>query len=145
MIRFVGLVSRMPRYLKLGWALTQDPTVSNRGKAALAGALGYALSPIDPVPGIIPVVGQLDDMAVMLLALRAALGAAPAEVAERHLAAHGLSRATLDADLVVIRVTAVWVAGRAGAAAGWVARALLRTARERLAAWRRPSPPGPEA
>ena len=41
--RFVGVVARVPRYIKLGWLLMNDPTVSGAGKAALGGGLAYAI------------------------------------------------------------------------------------------------------
>ena len=131
-MRFGGVIGRVPRYLRLGWLLMREPTVPRRGKAALAGGLGYAVSPIDPVPGIIPVVGQLDDLAVLLLSLRVALRSAPEAVAKRHLATSGLSRATLDADLRTIRATTIWIAGRSVAAAGRVGKALVGAALRRV-------------
>jgi uncharacterized membrane protein YkvA (DUF1232 family) len=126
--RFVGVVARVPRYLKLGWLLMNDPTVSGRGKAALGGGLAYAISPIDPVPGFIPVLGQLDDLAVLLLAVRLALRSAPTEVADRHLAEAGLSWETVERDLVTLRATAIWVAGRGGALALRAAKSLVAMA-----------------
>jgi uncharacterized membrane protein YkvA (DUF1232 family) len=134
MVRFVALATRVPTYVKLGWLLARDPSVPGWGKAALVGALGYVVSPIDPIPGIIPVVGQLDDLAVLLLAVRGALAAAPDEVARRHLATTGLSRETLDRDLVTLRATAVWLAGRAGALAGLAARSVARALVRRVTA-----------
>lgn len=134
--RFVGVVARVPRYVKLGWLLMNDPTVSGAGKAALGGGLAYAISPIDPVPGFIPVLGQLDDLAVLLLAVRVALKSAPTEVADRHLAEAGLSWQTLERDLVTIRATAIWVTRRGGALALRAGKAMLSMAvsglRERL-------------
>jgi uncharacterized membrane protein YkvA (DUF1232 family) len=124
MVRFVALATRLPTYLKLGWLLARDPGVPVRGKAALVGALGYVISPIDPVPGIIPVIGQLDDLAVLLLALRGALAAAPDDVAQRHLATVDLSHETLDRDLLALRATAVWIAGRGVALAALAARSV---------------------
>jgi uncharacterized membrane protein YkvA (DUF1232 family) len=126
--RFVGVVARVPRYLRLGWLLLQDPTVSGRGKAALGGGLAYALSPIDAVPGFIPVLGQLDDLAALLLGIRVALGSAPTEVAERHLRDVGLSWDALERDIVTIRATTVWLTRRGGALAARVGRAMLRAA-----------------
>src|SRR3972149_4821415 len=66
---------------------------------ALAGGSGPPLSPIALIPGFTPVLGQLDDLGVALWTLRPPLRAAPAEVAEAHLAASDLSREILDADL----------------------------------------------
>jgi uncharacterized membrane protein YkvA (DUF1232 family) len=132
MVRFVGVIARVPRYIKLGWLLMGDPTVSRRGKAALGGGLAYAISPIDPVPGFVPILGQLDDLAVLLLAVRTALASAPAEVASAHLAEVGLSWETLDRDLVTIRATAIWVTRQGGALAARAGRAVLTLAAGRL-------------
>ncbi len=130
--RFIGVVSRIPRYMRLGWLLLNDPTVTGRGKAALGGGLAYAISPIDPVPGFIPVLGQLDDMAVLVLAVRMALRSAPVEVADMRLAEVGLTWETLDRDLVTIRVTAVWVLRRGGALAVRAGKSLMGMAATRL-------------
>jgi uncharacterized membrane protein YkvA (DUF1232 family) len=134
--RFVGVVARVPRYVKLGWLLMNDPTVSGRGKAALGGGLAYTISPIDPVPGFIPVLGQLDDLAVLLLAVRLALRSAPTDVAERLLQEAGLSWETLERDLVTIRATALWVMHQGGKLAARAGKAMLSAAvgklRERL-------------
>jgi len=130
--RFVGVVARIPRYLKLGWRLMQDPTVSGRGKAALGGGLAYAVSPIDPVPGFIPVVGQLDDLAILLISVRTALRSCPAEVAEVHLQEAGLSWETLERDLVTLRATTIWLARRGGKLAMRFGKAILRVAAHRF-------------
>ena len=131
-VRFVGVVTRVPRYMRLGWLLLREPRIPTRGKAALAGALGYAISPIDPLPGFIPIIGQLDDLAILLLGLRSALASAPPEVAHAHLAAAGLSFGTLDRDLTTVRATGVWLAERGGAQASRAANAALGGALERL-------------
>ena len=134
LVRFVGVVARTPRYLRLGWLLLQEPTVSGRGKAALGGGLAYAISPIDPVPGFIPVLGQLDDLAILLLAVRTALRGCPADVADGYLQTAGLTRETLDRDLVTIRATTIWLARRGGAVAARAGKAMLALAGRRLRA-----------
>lgn len=132
MVRLMGVVARVPRYVKLGWLLMNDPTVSGKGKAALGGGLAYTISPIDPVPGIIPVLGQLDDLAVLLLAVRMALKSAPDEVAAARLEEAGLSWETLEQDLVTIRATTIWLARRGGALAVKAGKAMLSMAAGRL-------------
>jgi uncharacterized membrane protein YkvA (DUF1232 family) len=132
MVRFVGVVARVPRYIKLGWLLMGDPTVSARGKAALGGGLAYAISPIDPVPGFVPVLGQLDDLAVLLLAVRTALRSAPTEVAERYLREAGLSGEMLERDLLTIRATAIWITRQGSALAVRAGKAMLALASGRL-------------
>src|SRR5215216_4951978 len=84
MERFWAAVRRFPRYVFLGTNLVRDDRVPARVKATLLVGGAYAISPIDLVPGIIPVAGQLDDLAVVLLALRTAIRACPPEVAAEH-------------------------------------------------------------
>lgn len=131
-VRFLGVATRVPRYMKLGWLLLREPRIPTRGKAALAGALGYAISPIDPLPGFIPIIGQLDDLAILLLGLRSALASAPPVVADEHLAATGVTFETLDRDLTTVRATAVWLAERGGALAARAAKAAFGGALDRL-------------
>jgi uncharacterized membrane protein YkvA (DUF1232 family) len=71
--------------------------------------VGYALLPFDVLPGIIPIVGQLDDLAALLLGLRFALGGCPPALARAHLERVGLSETAIDADLQTVRTTAIWL------------------------------------
>ena len=66
--RVAAMVRRMPAYLRLSWRLGKDPLLSKARRAAVIGAAGYLASPVDLVPGVIPVLGQLDDIAVALAA-----------------------------------------------------------------------------
>jgi uncharacterized membrane protein YkvA (DUF1232 family) len=106
----------------MGWLLARDPSVPGRSKAALVSALGYAVSPIDPIPGVIPVLGQLDDMAVLILAVRYAIRSTPATVVDRHLQVCGLDREIMDRDIVVIRAVAVWLVGKTATGAARLGR-----------------------
>jgi uncharacterized membrane protein YkvA (DUF1232 family) len=133
-VRLVGVIARIPRYIKLGWLLVKEPSVSRGGKAALGGGLAYALSPIDPIPGFIPVIGQLDDLAALVLGVRTALRSAPEEVAERCLQDVGFSWTTIDRDVVTIRATTVWITRGGVALAGRIGRGLLNAANRQLRA-----------
>jgi uncharacterized membrane protein YkvA (DUF1232 family) len=108
-----ALLRRLPRYGRLAWALARHPRLSRARRAAVLAGAAYVISPIDLLPGIIPVVGQLDDMLVALGAIRLALsGLKPAERA-RQLAAAGLTQEELDADIRTTGRTAAWL-GRSG-------------------------------
>jgi len=50
--------------------LLRDPRVPRRAKFVLALVVPYLASPIDLIPDFIPVLGQLDDALVVVLALR---------------------------------------------------------------------------
>ena len=48
----------------------RDPRVPWYAKALIAVVVGYAFSPIDLIPDFIPVIGTLDDAAVMAACLK---------------------------------------------------------------------------
>lgn len=98
-LEMLPVVQRLPAYTRLAAGLLREPALRARHKAVLVVGVAYLLSPIDLVPGFILVLGQLDDLAVALWALRAALRALPPDVAARHLRAQGLGWDILDADL----------------------------------------------
>ena len=130
--RFWAVLRRLPRYLALGVNLTRDRAIPNRVKANVLVGGAYAVSPVDLVPGVIPVAGQLDDMVVILVALRRALRACPPGLAAEHLSRVGLAageprrrpRHLLgDRPLDRRQRTARWAAGwRRGSAAAWSPR-----------------------
>ena len=60
--------------------LRRDPRVPRRAKVAVALAGLWLLSPIDLVPEFLPVIGPLDDVVVVALALRYAARRVPREV-----------------------------------------------------------------
>jgi len=63
----------------------------------------YLVSPIDFVPGLIPVAGQLDDLYVVLTGLRQAIRMSPDDVIDEHFTAVDLQRSSVDEDLTTIR------------------------------------------
>ena len=87
--RVAATLRRMPAYLRLAWRLARDPLLSRARRAAVIAAAGYLASPIDLVPGVIPVIGQLDDIAVALAALKFALAGLDPERRREHLAVGG--------------------------------------------------------
>ena len=60
--------------------LRKDPRVPRRAKVAVAFAGLWVLSPIDLIPEFLPVIGPLDDVVVVALALRYAARRVPREV-----------------------------------------------------------------
>jgi uncharacterized membrane protein YkvA (DUF1232 family) len=126
LVRLAGTVARLPRYLNLAQALARDPTIAARRKSALGLGIGYAVLPLDLIPGVIPVVGQLDDLAALLLAIRHALGGCSREEAAAHLARAGLAPTALDADLRTVAVAGIWLVARTARLGTRVAAAPLR-------------------
>lgn len=60
--------------------LARDPRVPRRAKVALLIAGAWVISPIDLIPEFLPVIGPLDDVVVVALALRYAARAVPRDV-----------------------------------------------------------------
>ena len=60
--------------------LRKDPRVPRRAKLAVAFAGLWVVSPIDLIPEFLPVIGPLDDVVVVALALRYAARRVPREV-----------------------------------------------------------------
>jgi uncharacterized membrane protein YkvA (DUF1232 family) len=112
---YLAMVTRLPMYARLGADLARDPDVPASAKASLVAAGAYAISPIDLVPGIIPVAGQMDDLAALLLAIRFAVRMTPKEVAVPHLERAGITQQQIDDDLTAVRNATVWLAKRAAA------------------------------
>jgi uncharacterized membrane protein YkvA (DUF1232 family) len=112
--RVAAVLRRLPAYLRLAWRLAREPLLSRARRAAVIGAAGYLVSPVDLVPGVIPVVGQLDDIAVALAAIRFALAGLTPERRRAHLDAVGLGDQDVAADLRTVGATSAWLL-RAGA------------------------------
>lgn len=100
--RFAALVKRLPAYMRLVQQLITDPSVPAKSKAYLSAGGLYALSPIDLVPGIIPVAGQLDDAYAILYGLKKSLAAMPQPLAEHHLSLAGVEQHDLDEDIELV-------------------------------------------
>ncbi len=82
----IELVRKLPTYARLVWGLLRDPRVPAAQKLILAGIAGYLVLPLDLIPDFIPLMGQIDDVAVVLLGLDLFIRSAPQDVVEEHLA-----------------------------------------------------------
>jgi len=112
--RVGATLRRMPAYLKLSWRLAKDPLLSRARRATVIAAAGYLASPIDLVPGVIPVVGQLDDIAFAIAALKIALSGLDPARRREHLQSVGLGDDDLAEDLRTAVAASAWLV-RAGA------------------------------
>ncbi|KQQ87685.1 DUF1232 domain-containing protein [Aureimonas sp. Leaf324] len=107
------------------WIAARDPRTPISAKIAAGAVAAYALSPIDLIPDVIPVLGMLDDLMIVPLGILLAVRLVPADLmaefrneAERK-AARPVSRGGL------LFVVMIWLAVAAGAIwLGW--RALDR-------------------
>lgn len=74
------LASFLPSCVTMLRILRTDQRVPRRAKVAVAFAALWAISPIDLIPEFLPVIGPLDDIVVIALALRYAGRQVPREV-----------------------------------------------------------------
>jgi len=93
------LLLDLPRHAKLTYCLALDPRVPTTHKAALAAALGLIVTPFVDVPMWVPVVGEMDAIALSLVAARVFIATAPAHVVEEHTRLIREGRSRFDRDL----------------------------------------------
>lgn len=77
------LAGVLPNCVRTARRLRRDPAVPRRAKLAVGFAALWCLSPIDLIPEFLPVIGPLDDVVMVALALRYAARQIPREVLER--------------------------------------------------------------
>jgi uncharacterized membrane protein YkvA (DUF1232 family) len=128
LVRVAGTMARLPRYVALARRLVADPEIPIWRKGAVLAGLAYLAWPLDLVPGFIPVAGQLDDLAAVLVSLNTALHGCTDERAAEHLEAAGLTRTALDTDIDHVRTAAGWLAASAARAGGATVRTSARAA-----------------
>jgi uncharacterized membrane protein YkvA (DUF1232 family) len=81
LLRAIRLI---PAYLRLMVGLLFDGRVSAIDKAFVVGALAYVVSPIGFISDMIPLVGELDDLFVLTLALQHLVSHADQDVLLHH-------------------------------------------------------------
>jgi uncharacterized membrane protein YkvA (DUF1232 family) len=103
LIAFLPVASRVPSYARLVWALAIDPRTPGSRKALLVGGLGYLLLGRDLVPDDIPIVGGLDDLVVVALAVELFLDGLPDELLDEKLESLGIDKTAFERDVAQIR------------------------------------------
>jgi uncharacterized membrane protein YkvA (DUF1232 family) len=80
----LGTITQIPAYLRLMGGLLTDPRVSALDKLLLGVAIAYVVAPIDLIPDFIPFLGQVDDVFIVVLALRRLISNAGMRVIRDH-------------------------------------------------------------
>ena len=74
----------IPDCIVLVRRLLGDPRVPRRYKMLLGALVGYLAFPVDLVPDVIPVAGHVDDLLIVVLALRVVLRGSGHELLREH-------------------------------------------------------------
>jgi uncharacterized membrane protein YkvA (DUF1232 family) len=70
----------LPRQARLAYCLLRDPRVPRRTRVAFTAAIGVIVTPFIDIPASIPVIGEVDMLALSMLALRLFIAASPDDV-----------------------------------------------------------------
>jgi len=87
-----SLLKTLLTQARLAWRLVREPAVPFVTKLVLAGAAFYLVWPIDLLPDLFPILGQLDDIGVAIAALEFFLHLCPDAPASFHRAALAAGR-----------------------------------------------------
>ncbi len=96
-------LTRLPRYGRVVYSLYTHPKVSRWAKGKLTLGLAYSALPLDLLPGFIPVIGQLDDLLVVLMVVQSALLTLSADERDRVLHKSGITAEELDQDVARLK------------------------------------------
>ncbi|MGI8547256.1 MAG: YkvA family protein [Gemmatimonadaceae bacterium] len=66
----MGALRELPNFVRLMYGLLSDPRVATVDKLLVAGAVAYVALPMDLIPDFIPFIGEVDDVFVVVMALR---------------------------------------------------------------------------
>ena len=80
----LGTIAQIPSYLRLMGGLLTDARVSAVDKVLLGIAIAYVAMPIDLIPDFIPFIGQVDDVFILMLAVRRLISNAGMSVIRDH-------------------------------------------------------------
>jgi uncharacterized membrane protein YkvA (DUF1232 family) len=88
----------------------RDPRTPLVAKVLAVAVVAYALSPIDLIPDMIPVLGQLDDLVLVPLGLWLALRFIPPEVIAEHRARAATMQRLPRSRTAGVVVVVIWIA-----------------------------------
>ena len=102
----LGSIRELPNFVRLLYGLMTDPRVDPIDKLLVGGAIGYVLLPEDVIPDFLPIIGEIDDVFVLVMALQRLIRGAGREVVLDHWM--GDAAELRDLDLERVLATAVF-------------------------------------
>lgn len=79
-------VSHLPDFVRLFVRLLGEPRVAVMAKLLLLAGAVYAASPMDFLPDVMPLLGQVDDLTIFAMVCRMFIQLCPRSVVEEHIA-----------------------------------------------------------
>jgi uncharacterized membrane protein YkvA (DUF1232 family) len=80
-----GVLAELARSARLVWRLLRDPRVATATKLVIPGLVGvYLLWPVDLMPDVLPILGQVDDLVLLLLGTRLFIELCPPDIVRQH-------------------------------------------------------------
>ncbi len=101
------LAAALPKYGRIVYCLYRDPRTPRWWKVGLGLVLGVIWTPFINIPETVPVLGQMEWVALTLLAIRLAVNRAPQDLVAEHEAAIARGDSLWHQDLARARETAV--------------------------------------
>jgi uncharacterized membrane protein YkvA (DUF1232 family) len=103
LLAFMPVASRIPDYARLVTALVLDDRMPANRKVLLGAAAGYLVIGRDIIPDDVPIIGGLDDLVVVVLAVDLFLDGVPQDLLEEKLTELDIDRAAYHRDIAQIR------------------------------------------
>lgn len=83
-LRGLRFLRHLPQFARLYWRLMRDRRVSIWPKALLVLGVLYVVSPIDFIPDFMPLIGEVDDLVMVLIVCKLFMYLCPREVVQEH-------------------------------------------------------------
>lgn len=87
----IGALRALLHSARLSWRLVRDPRTPIGNKLFLAAAVVLIVSPVNWIPNFIPILGQMEDLALLALALKLFLKLVPPSLRREHQVALGFA------------------------------------------------------
>ena len=81
----LGILTDLIRQLRLAWRLMFDQRVPLWVKTIVPASLIYLISPVDFVPDVALGLGQLDDLAVLVIGIKMFIELCPPQIVREHM------------------------------------------------------------
>jgi uncharacterized membrane protein YkvA (DUF1232 family) len=104
-----GWARRIKRDVVALWIAARDPRTPWHAKTVCAAIAAYALSPIDLIPDFIPVLGYLDEVILLPLAIMLAVRLVPPELMTEFRAAAVLQERRPVSKAGLVAIVAIWL------------------------------------